>query len=155
MTGAAATMEKPVNELGRDQRGQTPAVWPLQAALPALGALNSAPACGRAWTRAMLSIWDLAKLADSAELVVSELVTNAILVSRQRSGAVLRLSLASDSAQLLIMVRDYEAGTPSPRRAGDDEEDGRGLLLVTTLSARFGWSPPADGTPGKVVWAIL
>jgi anti-sigma regulatory factor (Ser/Thr protein kinase) len=155
MTSAAAMMERTVPVRGWDQPGSAPARWPLYTALPVLGALLTAPACGRTWTRVVLSEWDLADLADTGELLVSELLTNAVLASRQRSGAGVHLSLASDRVRLLIMVRDFEEGAPSPRQAGDDEEDGRGLMLVDTLSSRYGWSPPADGTPGKVVWAIL
>jgi anti-sigma regulatory factor (Ser/Thr protein kinase) len=155
MTSVAATMERTVPVQGWDQPGPAPGRWPLRAALPVLGALLTVPACGRAWTRVLLSEWHLADLADTAELLVSELLTNAVLASRQRGGAVVHLSLASDRVRLLIMVRDFEEGAPSPRHASGDDEDGRGLTLVDTLSSRYGWSPLADGTPGKVVWAIL
>jgi anti-sigma regulatory factor (Ser/Thr protein kinase) len=155
MTSAAATMERTVPVRGWDQPGPAPARWPLYAALPVLGALLTTPSCGRTWTRVLLSEWDLADLADTAELLVSELLTNAVRASRQRSGAVVHLSLASDGVRLLIMVRDFEEGAPSPRHAGGDDEDGRGLMLVDSLSSRHGWSPATDGAPGKVVWAIL
>jgi len=155
MTSAAAMMERTVPVRGWDQPGPAPARWPLYAALPVLGALLTAPSCGRAWTRVVLSEWDLSDLADTCELLVSELLTNAVLASRRRSGAAVHLSLASDRVRLLIMVRDFEEGTPSPRQAGGGDEDGRGLMLVDSLSSRYGWSPAADGGAGKVVWAIL
>jgi anti-sigma regulatory factor (Ser/Thr protein kinase) len=155
MTSAAATMERTAPVQAWDQPGPAPGAWPMYAALPVLGALLTAPSCGRTWTRVLIGEWHLADLADTAELLVSELLTNAVQASRQRSGAVVHLSLASDGVRLLIMVRDFEEGAPSPRHAGVDDEDGRGLTLVDTLSSRYGWSPPADGTTGKVVWAIL
>ena len=64
-----------------DQPQPALAGWPLHAALD-LGALPTAPGCGRAWTRAILREWLLAGLSEPAELLVSELVTNAMQISR-------------------------------------------------------------------------
>jgi anti-sigma regulatory factor (Ser/Thr protein kinase) len=128
--------------------------WPLHAALE-LGALPTAPGCARAWTRQIAWEWRLSHLADSAELTVSELVTNAVLASRRLDRPAIWLSLACDRDQLVIFVRDFVPGTPAPRHASEDDESGRGLMLVEAISDRFGWSRPADGTPGKVAWAIM
>jgi anti-sigma regulatory factor (Ser/Thr protein kinase) len=137
---------------GQPQAG--PASWPLHAALE-LGALPTAPGCGRAWTRQIAWEWGLALLADSAALIASELLTNAILASRQLDRAAVWLALASDRAGLVIFVRDFAPGTPAPRHASEDDESGRGLTLVEGVSDRFGWEQPADGMPGKVAWALI
>jgi anti-sigma regulatory factor (Ser/Thr protein kinase) len=130
------------------------ASWPLHAALD-LGALPTAPGCGRAWTRQIAWEWQLAPLADSAELIASELLTNAVLASSGLDRPAIRLSLLSDRTRLVILVRDYHPAAPAPRHAADDDESGRGLMLVEGISDQFGWYRPADGTQGKVVWAVL
>jgi anti-sigma regulatory factor (Ser/Thr protein kinase) len=103
----------------------------------------------------ILREWRLTSLGDSAELIVSELLTNASLASRQLEWPVVQLTLASDGMHLVIFVRDFAPGTPVPRHASDEQESGRGLMLVEAISSRFGWHRPEDGTPGKVVWAVL
>jgi anti-sigma regulatory factor (Ser/Thr protein kinase) len=132
--------------------------WPLRAALY-LGALPTAPGCGRAWTRQILREWDLDHLVDSTELLVSELTTNAIQASAPVAGAAIRLWLASDCQRAAILVWDPSPDPPVPASPGYDTENGRGLLLVQALSLQWGWYSPASGSPlgltGKVVWAIL
>jgi anti-sigma regulatory factor (Ser/Thr protein kinase) len=91
-----------------------------------------------------------------AELIVSELTTNAMLVSRRLGRLLIRLTLTLDHRELAIAVHDYCPGTPEPGNAADDDaEGGRGLLLVEAVSSRSGWYPFEDGSPGKVVWAAL
>jgi anti-sigma regulatory factor (Ser/Thr protein kinase) len=121
-----------------------------------LGTLDTtAPGCARAWTRRILLEWQLTCLSDSAELVVSELTANAMLASRSQGRPFIRLTLTLDQGELGIFVRDYCSGTPQPALAGDEDESGRGLLLVEAMSSRSGWYPPNDGATGKVVWAAL
>lgn len=131
-----------------------PATWPMRATLE-LGALPTTPGCGRTWTRQLLWEWQLAPLADSAELIVSELLTNAVLAASGLNRPAIRLSLLSDRTRLIILVHDAHPGSPAPRHASDQDESGRGLMLVEGLSDQSGWYRPADGTPGKVVWALL
>ena len=119
-----------------------------------LGAVPTAPGCARAWTRQILREWRLADLSDTAEVIVSELTTNAVLASRREDRSFIRLILTLDQGEVVILVRDYCPGTPQPGNAGADDENGRGLFLVQTLSGRSGWSPVGDGSPGKVVWAV-
>lgn len=126
---------------------------PLRAVLD-LGAVPTAPGCARAWTRQILWEWLLVGLSDTAEVIVSELTTNAVLASRRENRSFIRLILTLDVGELAILVRDYCSGSPQPRDAGADDEDGRGLMLVQAMSSRSGWYPADDGTPGKVVWAI-
>ena len=120
-----------------------------------LDALPTAPGCARAWTRQTLSEWRLAGLSDTAEVIVSELATNAMLASRRIGHQFIRLTLALDQGELTIMVRDDCPGCPQSKDVGDDEENGRGLFLVEAMSSRSGWHHAGDGTPGKVVWAAL
>ncbi len=119
-----------------------------------LGAVPTAPGCARAWTRQILWEWRLADLSDTAEVIVSELTTNAVLASRREGRPFIRLILTLDQGEVAILVRDYCPGTPQPGNAGADDENGRGLFLVQALSGRSGWYPAGDGAPGKVVWAI-
>jgi hypothetical protein len=136
--------------------------WPLSAHLP-LGALLTAVPCARAYTRVILDEWDLPGLADPAELIVSELVTNSVRASTDPGGRprynedglpVVHLRLACDQACMLIEVWDSVPRPPTARRADPDSEDGRWLALIEAMSVRWGWTR-APGWPGKVVWAEL
>jgi anti-sigma regulatory factor (Ser/Thr protein kinase) len=120
-----------------------------------LGAVLTAPACARAWTREILWEWGLACLADTAEIVVSELVTNSVNASRGLERPFIRLILTLDRGEMAILVRDDHPGAPQARRPGADDESGRGLLLAEVLSDRFVWYPLGGDARGKVVWAAL
>jgi anti-sigma regulatory factor (Ser/Thr protein kinase) len=127
--------------------------WPLRDFLE-LGALPSAVPCARLHARQVLWEWGIGNLGDSAELLVTELITNAVRASREagRVSAV-RLWLLSDSAQVLILVWDSSPRPPVRTDAGDEAEHGRGLMLVDALSEQWGWYSRED-SDGKVVWAI-
>jgi len=120
-----------------------------------LGAVLTAPRCARAWTREILWEWGAAGLADAAELVASELVTNSVNACVGLDQAAIRLILTLDQGELAVLVRDDHPGAPQARHPGADDESGRGLLLTQALSDRFGWYPLEQGGPGKVVWAVL
>jgi anti-sigma regulatory factor (Ser/Thr protein kinase) len=112
--------------------------------------------CARAHAVALLWEWQLASMSDGAELIVSELVTNAIVhASRTVPGGPhpVQLWLASDRRELLIMVADVSPRMPGATPPADDRDGGRGLLLVEAISKNWGCYPAANG--GKVVWAIL
>ncbi|MEU5347032.1 MULTISPECIES: SpoIIE family protein phosphatase [unclassified Streptomyces] len=101
----------------------------------------------REYARAQLLSWDLEPLVDTAELLVSELVTNAL---RYGEGEI-RLRLLLDRT-LVCEVWDAGLVQPRRRRARDTDEGGRGLQLVGLLSA--GWG--SRRTPrGKTVWFDL
>jgi len=125
--------------------------WPLASSLPPLGPVDTAPACGRDHARAVLEEWQLGHLADDAALLVSELMTNAVQAS-QEDGTPVGLRLLADGGQLIIEVWDCAPGHPLRRRAGDRDEDGRGLRVVEALSHRTG-CVLASGW--KVVWCEL
>ena len=126
--------------------------WPMRSFLE-LGALPSAVPCARLHTRHLLWEWQLTNLADSAELVVSEIITNAIQVSRADArNSPVRLWLLADRARLLILVWDASPRSPVRMSTSGDAENGRGLLLVETLSTRWNFFAHHQG---KVVWALL
>jgi anti-sigma regulatory factor (Ser/Thr protein kinase) len=138
------------------------ASWPLSASLP-LGALPGATPCARLHARAVLAEWGLGELAEAAELVVSELVTNAVRASTGPDGRprydgagmpVVVLRMASDGIKLLIEVWDSIPGAPAAGHPEPEDEGGRGLMLVEAMCARWNWQS-VDGWPGKVVWAEL
>ncbi|MGI5198430.1 SpoIIE family protein phosphatase [Streptomyces sp. CA-288835] len=104
----------------------------------------------RKYATEQLGVWGLDEAAFAAELVVSELVTNAI---RHGSPPVrLRLIHDDDDATLICEVSDGSATAPHLRRAKTYDEGGRGLLLVAQLTERWGSRPTDDG---KTIWAEL
>ncbi|GHG31144.1 MULTISPECIES: SpoIIE family protein phosphatase [Streptomyces] len=101
----------------------------------------------RELARTQLSAWGLDALVDTVELLVSELVTNAL---RYGEGEI-RLRLLRDRT-LVCEVWDAGLVQPRRRRAKDTDEGGRGLQLVGLLSASWG----SRRTPrGKTVWFEL
>ena len=127
----------------------------LSRAFLDLGAVLTAPGCARAWTREILREWGVSDLADAAELVASELVTNSVHACLALDRAVIRLVLTLDQSELAVLVRDGHPGVPVAAQPGEDDEGGRGLLIVEHLSDRFGWYLLEDGKPAKVTWAVI
>ncbi|MFJ7960301.1 SpoIIE family protein phosphatase [Streptomyces sp. NPDC096319] len=99
----------------------------------------------RAMASEQLGRWGLDDLAFTTELVVSELVTNAI---RHASGPI-GLRLIRDRS-LICEVSDSQHTSPHARYAGNDEEGGRGLFMVAQLTEHWGtrYMPT-----GKTIWA--
>ena len=127
--------------------------WPRQDFLE-LGALLSAVPCARLHARQVLWEWGIGHLGDSAGLLVTELVANAVRASRDMTPVpAVRLWLLSDSAQILILVWDASPQPSVPTGVTDEAEHGRGLTLVEAVSEQWGWYPREDGD-GKFVWAI-
>lgn len=140
----------------RQYRGPNVAdAWPISTFLE-LGAFPGAVPCARLHAKQVLWEWRMIRLRESAELLVSELVTNAIQVTRSYAHTCpVRLWLLSDRARVLILVWDASPLPPVQMNASEDAESGRGLLLVETLSARWGWYFLPQEKGGKVVWALL
>jgi anti-sigma regulatory factor (Ser/Thr protein kinase) len=126
--------------------------WPLRTYLE-LAALPTAVPCARRHAKLVAMEWGLSRdRGDTAELIVSELVTNAVLASRGLMSPVVRLWLISDGQWILIQVWDGSEGMPVRSDAGPDAESGRGLMLVDALAKR--WDAYAvDG--GKVVSVVV
>ncbi|QNP66378.1 ATP-binding protein [Streptomyces genisteinicus] len=89
---------------------------------------------------------------DTALLVVSELVTNAVV---HTGGSLVSCQLRRTEGQLRITVQDQGSAPTGPRVChGLEEERGRGLLLVESLSTAWG-THDCEHSNGRVVWAEL
>jgi hypothetical protein len=97
----------------------------------------------------------VAGLADAAELVASELVTNSLQACAGLDLAAIRLVLTLDRGELAILVRDSHPGVPLAVQPVAGDESGRGLLIVEQLSDRCGWYPLNDPEHAKVTWAVI
>jgi serine phosphatase RsbU (regulator of sigma subunit)/anti-sigma regulatory factor (Ser/Thr protein kinase) len=102
----------------------------------------------RRLARDRLLQWGLEPVVDTAELLVSELVTNAVRYAREP--VVLRVLLLGDRVE--VAVADNDARLPRLRRATAEDEGGRGLHLVGSLARRWG---ARSTSSGKVVWFDL
>lgn len=91
--------------------------------------------------RAALHQWRQSALVDAAEILTSELVTNAL---RHGTGPAVGMRVYISGPQLVIEVRDGSPHLPVLRQAGPDDEDGRGLVIVDELADDWGTS--LDGT---------
>ena len=139
--------------------------WPLHSYLE----LQSRPASvprAREHARAVLRRWHLTGVADTVELLVSEIATNAIRASdparrhghrtkaaSARRPQVIRLWLMSDTGHVMVQMWDSDQCQPVRRRADRDAEAGRGLLIIEALSSQWG-SYAIQGVDGKFVWAV-
>jgi anti-sigma regulatory factor (Ser/Thr protein kinase) len=127
---------------------------PLQTRLE-LAALATAPGVVRGHVRSVAMEWGLADLADTAELLASGIVTNAVQASarvRTAGPAVIRVRIASDGASIAVHVWDACPQMPKARQAAIDEDGGRGLMLVEALGKDWGSYRKAEG---KVVWVLV
>ncbi|MFD6421882.1 SpoIIE family protein phosphatase [Streptomyces sp. NPDC060198] len=124
---------------------RTRAFPPDQVADWTLPADASVVATARRLVDRQLAAWKLEDAAHSAELVVSELVTNAILYG---TGPV-RLRLIHDRGRLLSEVTDANSASPHLRHARASDEGGRGLYIVMRLSTRWG---VRHGRRNKTIW---
>ena len=129
-------------------------LWPLQNCLE-LVPLASAVPCARQHMRQVLREWDLTDLGETGELVVSELLTNAVRATQiAEVFAPVRLWQLSDKRSVMILVWDSSPQPPQRIDTACDAENGRGLLLVEAISMRWGWHVP-HSLVGKVVWAQI
>lgn len=109
----------------------------------------------RALLQSVLGAWGIGQVAETGELVLSELVTNAMRVRVPRDRLVgVRIAWLAEDGLLRLEVSDAGEGKPEMRAPGDDETGGRGLLLVEALAHRWGFEQRACGI-GKTVWAEL
>jgi anti-sigma regulatory factor (Ser/Thr protein kinase) len=128
-----------------------------------LAAVPTAAGLVRTLVRHRLSQWGLHRLVNDAELVASELVTNAVNAtgttnprprwSDLHNLALIRVRLAVTADSLVIEVWDRDPTTPVPKDAAAVDETGRGLLIVGALCCRWDYFFPDAG--GKAVWGEL
>ncbi|MFJ6906281.1 ATP-binding protein [Streptomyces griseoluteus] len=117
-----------------------------------LAAHPGSPAQARRLARTRLAGWSVcADTCESAVLVVSELVTNAVV---HTASSRVVCELADHDGLVRIAVRDEGCapGEPHPAQQRPDEEHGRGLLLVAALCRAWG---AQEYGPGLLVWAEL
>jgi len=113
-----------------------------------------APARARRFGRATLSSWGMAGLADVVELLLSEVVTNA--VTHAQSGGEIRFFVNGQAVR--VEVSDAGRGCVTPRDAGPDDVSGRGMAIVDALATRWGVEPSdaldatGNGYTAKTVW---
>jgi anti-sigma regulatory factor (Ser/Thr protein kinase) len=125
-----------------------------------LAALPNAVSSARRHARDLLPRWGYSALLDSCELLVSELVTNAVKASGLPADAEfaerydglksVRLRMFPTATSIFIEVWDSNAEPPVRKDFGLESEGGRGLFLVEMLSARWAVYFPKRG--GKIVW---
>ena len=116
---------------------------------------TSAPWRARCYAGALLCDWELETAVGDVQLIVTELVTNAI--QHGRIGEVrVRIDLRGDA--LVVTVEDETPYVPLPPvgPTSTEGESGRGLLLVEALAACWGHGPVAAGPAcGTAVWAKI
>jgi anti-sigma regulatory factor (Ser/Thr protein kinase) len=126
-----------------------------------LAAVLTAVGLSRAFARQTLRHWNLSTVADNAELVMSELVTNAVKSTgitdpnpktwQIKAHHVVGVQLRALDRSLYVEVWDRDDASPVMQEQTLDAEGGRGLFLVEMLSKRWDIFRPAAG--GKIVWA--
>ena len=129
-----------------------------------LASLPTAPFWARRQTRAALRSWHIgAEIIDTAELLVSELVTNSVKFTGRdtaqisylelREVNIISLTLRNLADRLIIEVYDPDPRPPILTEPDSEAEGGRGLMLVQMLSKEWSYYQPPSG--GKVVYFIL
>lgn len=124
-------------------------------------AVFTAVGCARREVADSLRTWGLDGLQDTAELLASELVANAVTATGDRADhplsypeldglATVLLELRAEDTLLRISVWDRTPAPPVLKDVDFDSEGGRGIYLVDRISRRWGHYEPATG--GKVVW---
>ncbi len=100
---------------------------------------------GRARAFARETIGDGGEVLETVELLLSELVTNAVL----HAASAPKVAIAVLHDRVHIEIVDHTRQSVAPREAGSDEEGGRGLGIVEALAKAWGTTPLPDG---KIVW---
>ncbi len=90
--------------------------------------------------------WALPDLSDPAQLIVTELVANAV----RHAGTLMTLTVSVHGRHLQISVIDHDPRPPQPNSANPVDEHGRGLQMIEALGSDWGTVAVRDG---KVVWA--
>jgi anti-sigma regulatory factor (Ser/Thr protein kinase) len=109
---------------------------------------HTAAARARQFVAGTMRAWGCAEMIEDAELLVSELVTNAVLHARSPA----RVTIDRDGSRLRVGVYDSSPSPPRLRDYGPDSVTGRGLLLVDRIARR--WGVEMNGN-GKCVWFEL
>ncbi|MEU7408363.1 ATP-binding protein [Streptomyces sp. NPDC042638] len=109
----------------------------------------------RALVRAQLAEWKVAtEIAETAELLLPELMSNAIQHARRPSGREIGVRVARYDGRLRVEVADANCALPQARTATTEDEHGRGLAIVIALAVSWGCCPRRYGI-GEATWAEL
>jgi anti-sigma regulatory factor (Ser/Thr protein kinase) len=112
----------------------------------------TAPGHARRILDTALAEWGLGYLVDAADLIISELVTNAVVHGEAPAFLTVYTDREADGGLLFIEVDDAKDTVPQERDADDDAETGRGLQIVDAVAED--WGVETAGL-GKRVWASL
>ncbi|WP_405898116.1 ATP-binding protein [Streptomyces sp. NBC_00727] len=105
----------------------------------------------RLLTSSALGLWGLGDLEDTARLVVTELLSNAVAHARRSR---VRVTVTrTDLLAVCLAVSDFSRDLPQLRQAGGDEEGGRGLAIIDAVTEGCWGAEPRQW--GKTVWAVL
>jgi len=115
----------------------------------ALGPVPTAVGAGRAFVREVCDRWRLQELAGSAELLASELITNAVV----HAGTAMELRVELRGPRLHLAVRDHDPDLRGLEAAREGSDRGLGLQIVDRMAAA--WGVRQDGDDGKIVWCAL
>jgi anti-sigma regulatory factor (Ser/Thr protein kinase) len=121
-----------------------------------LSPLPTAPSCAREVSRLQLAEWGMSALSEVADIIVTELVTNATQASRRHGvPAQLGFRMSVSGPRIRIEVWDTAPGCPRlTTNVPAVDESGRGLQLVDALSGGR-WGTQHCPAGGKVVWAQI
>ena len=123
-----------------------------------LGAYETAPGMARRRLASVLREWSLREFEDVACLVLSELVTNGVAATAatwwEGGQPPVRVWVRGGPSVVALLVWDATVTAPEPRAAQNDDEAGRGLVIVAELSTRWGFYHPSQ-LGGKVTWAVI
>lgn len=110
-----------------------------------------AAAAARRFVRGVLAGRASSDLVETASLIASELVTNAVL----HAGTSITVTVErSDAGTVRLEVADHSPGPPAPRHYSEDSATGRGLIMVDALAERWGVDPD-EPEPGKTIWVEI
>jgi Histidine kinase-like ATPase domain len=137
-----------------------PARWACfpDTASPAMAVDASLISAAREFTLGTLQQWGVAERSKDVAVVVSELLTNALLhalpaAGQARTGWPVRLGLLQSGHCLICAVADPSRVAPVLQQPEQFGETGRGLHVIAALSDRWGCTTPTD--VGKVLWAMF
>ncbi|MEU9480572.1 PAS domain S-box protein [Streptomyces sp. NPDC048191] len=126
---------------------QLPAA-PLATATTDLPATPASVPAGRDFLAKALSTWNCGGTPDDALLLLSEILTNAV----QHAQGPIGVHVCRTDTDLTVEISDRSPHLPQPRLAAEDDESGRGLLLVRALADDWGVRPTDEG---KTTWFSL
>jgi LuxR family maltose regulon positive regulatory protein len=115
----------------------------------ALGPVPTAVGAGRAFVREVCDRWRLQELIGSAELLASELITNAVV----HAGTAMELRVELRGPRLHLAVKDQDPDLGRLTAARDGTGRGLGLQIVDRMATA--WGVRQDGADGKTVWCVL